>query len=126
MKRFWIGLSLLAVILIGGLWINHRMSRIHMPCAVDLERAAACALEEDWTGAAALADRARETWQKNWRLNAAMTDHQAMDEIDAFFEELEVYRSREETTPFSAACLYLAQRMKDIGYSFRFTLWNLL
>lgn len=126
MKRFWIGLALLVSILAGGIWSSHRMSRIHTPCAMDLEHAAQCAMEGDWFGAAALADRAEQTWQMTWHLSAMMSDHDPMDEIDALFAQLEVYRIRGETSAFSAECQYLAQRLKDMGETFRFTWWNLL
>jgi len=126
MKRFWIGIGLLAAVLAAGLWAGNRLRQAHLPCAEDLEQAAACAMAEDWAEASALTDRAKQSWQKNWRISAAITNHQPMDEIDALFEELEVYRAREETAAYCAACLYLSERVRDLSNSFRVSWWNLL
>lgn len=126
MKRMWFGLGLLALILIVGIWSGHRMTRVQVPCAEDLERAAACAMAEDWSGAGALTERARDLWQDNWKVCAAVSSHQPMEEIDALFEELDIYRAREDTTAYSAGCVYLAERLRDLGNSFRLNWWNLL
>lgn len=126
MKRFWIGILLLALVLAAGLWSGSRMRRIHTPCAVDLERAAACAMAEDWATASALTEQARELWNRNWKFSAAIAHHEPMDEIDALFEELEIYRAREETAAYCASCLYLSARVRDLGNSFQLSWWNLL
>ncbi len=126
MKRMWIGIGLLAVVLIGGVWSGKRMMNTHLPCAEDLEHAAACAMAEDWGSAGALAEKARDTWQQNRKISASVTDHEPMDEIDAIFEELEVYRAREETAAYSAGCMYLAEQLRDLGNSFRLSWWNIL
>lgn len=126
MKRFWIGTALLIAILAGGGWTSRYMSRTHTPCAMDLEHAAQCAMKGDWEGAAVLADRAQQFWQHSWHMCAMMSDHDPMDEIDALFSQLEIYRLRGETSAFSASCRYLAQRLMDMGESFRLTWWNLL
>lgn len=126
MKRFWFGLGLLVLLLSTGLWAGSRMSRIHTPCAMDLERAATCAMAEDWVTASQLTDQAKELWQKNWSASAAISHHQPLDEIDALFEELEIYRAREETAAYCAACRYLSERVRDLSNSFRINWWNLL
>lgn len=126
MRRFWIGVGLLAVLLAAGMWTGSRMRRTHMPCVADLENAAACAMAEDWTAAGALSGRAKEGWQNSWHLSASMANHQRMDEIDALFEELEIYRAREETSAYCAGCMYLAELLRDLGESFRLSWWNLL
>lgn len=126
MKRFWVGVGLLGAMLILGIWTGQRMIRSPMPCAQDLEQAAAQAMAEDWTAAGALSDRARETWEQNRKFSASVANHRVMDEIDALFRELEIYRAREETAAYSAECMYLAERLRDLGNSFRLNLWNLL
>lgn len=126
MKRFWIGVGILGVILVIGIWAGNRMQRTHIPCAMDLENAAACAMAEDWQGAGSLGDRARESWQRSRKVSASIANHQIMDEIDALFEELEIYRAREETAAYCAGCIYLAERLRDLGNSFRLSWWNVL
>ena len=126
MKRFWIGIGLLAAVLVVGIWAGSRMQQVHTPCAEDLERAAACAMAEDWAAASALTNRAKQLWQNNRHTSAAIASHQPLDEIDALFEELEIYRAREETAAYCASCLYLSERVRDLGQSFRISWWNLL
>ena len=126
MRRFWIGVGLLGALLAAGLWTGSRMQRTHMPCAADLENAAACAMAEDWAAAGSLGDRERKSWQRSRNISASFANHQIMDEIDALFGELEIYRAREETAAYCAGCIYLAERLRDLGNSFRLSWWNLL
>ena len=126
MKRFWIGLAMLVLLLITAVLAQHRMERIHTPCAMDLQWSADRAREGDWTAAGELAHRAREAWTGNWHLTAVLANHQPIDEVDALFEELEVYLDRRETTAYCAACVFLSQRVIDLGESFRLNWWNLL
>lgn len=126
MKRFWIGLSMLVLLLAASIFAQHRMERVHTPCAMDLQWSADRAREGDWQAAGALALRARESWTENWHLSAILANHQPIDEVDALFEELQVYLDRQETTSYCAACVFLAQRVLDLGESFRLNWWNLL
>ena len=59
MKRIWIGIGLLIVLLIGGLWISNTIADTHLPSAEDLEEASQLALEGDWDRASALMNRAK-------------------------------------------------------------------
>lgn len=126
MKRFWIGIAMLIMLLSGSLLAQHRMERIHTPCAMDLAWSADRAQAGDWQSAGELAHRARDTWSRNWRFTAILSNHQPLDEVDALFEELEVYLTRQETTSYCAACVFLSQRVMDLGESFRLNWWNLL
>lgn len=126
MKRIWIGIGLLIVLLIGGLWISNTMADTHLPSAEDLEEASQLALEEDWDRASALMNRAKEKWQKKWRVTASFADHEPMDEIDGMFAELTVYAKARDTEEFSGTCAHLAKLMKAMGDSHSFNWWNLL
>lgn len=126
MRRFWIGLVLLAALLAAGIWAGNRMERVHMPCAMDLQWAQSQASRGNWVAAGALTQRARDAWNRNWHFAAALANHQPMDEIDALFEELEVHLQRQDGALFCAACNYLAQKVRNLGDSFRLSWWNLL
>ena len=125
MRRFWIGIGLLGALLAAGLWSGSRMRRNHMPCAADLDNASAYAMAEDWIRADALAERARNTWEHNLRLSAAIHDHRPLEEIDALFRELDIYRAREETAAYCALCAHLSSRLKDLAMSGELSWWNL-
>ena len=126
MKRIWIGIALLAAMLIGGIWVAEVMEQSHFPSARDLRRASELALESDWSRAEALARRAKEKWQKKWPVTASFADHEPMDEIDALFAELETYGKARDKTAYSAACAYLAEALEALGAAHSFNWWNLL
>lgn len=126
MKRIWIGIGLLAALLLAGIWVADAMEDSHEPGAADLRRASQLALEEDWATAEALTKRARDTWEKRWRVTASFADHEPMDEIDGMFAELKVYASAKDEIAYSGTCAHLAELMDAMGKAHSFNWWNLL
>ncbi|MBQ7802204.1 MAG: DUF4363 family protein [Oscillospiraceae bacterium] len=126
MKRIWIGIGLLAALLIGGLWVADAMEDSHLPGAKDLRRASELALEEDWLRAEALTGRAREKWERKWRVTASVADHEPMDEIDGMFEELKTYARARDEVAYSGTCAHLAALLEAMGHAHSFNWWNLL
>lgn len=126
MKRIWIGIGLLAALLVLGIWTAEVMEDSQLPCAKDLRRASELALEEDWSQAEALTKRARDKWEKRWRITAALADHEPMDEIDSIFAELKVYAAVRDEVAYSGTCAQLAELMEAMGAAHSFNWWNLL
>ena len=126
MRRFWIGIGLLGVFLLAGLWLGSRMHRIHTPIAEALTRAEERAEGGDWAQAERLTRDARDQWEQHRDFSAAFCNHQPMDEIDARFRRLEIYLARQQETAYRAECLYLSERLEDLAESFRLKWWNLL
>lgn len=126
MKRIWIGIGLLAALLLAGIWVADAMADSHEPGAADLRRASQLALEEDWDMAEALTGRARDTWEKRWRVTASFADHEPMDEIDGMFAELKVYARVKDEVAYSGTCAHLAELMDAMGKAHSFNWWNLL
>ena len=126
MKRIWIGIALLTLLLGAGAGISGFMGRVHLPVAQDLHRAGELAMEEQWGPAQAFANRGQTQWQKKWPVIAAIADHEPMDEIDALFAQLEVYAKEEDALLYSAACAHLASLLEALGQSHSFTWWNLM
>lgn len=126
MKRIWIGIGLLVVILIAGIWVAETMENIQKPNADDLRRASQLALEEQWPLAEALTKRARDTWEKKWHLTASVANHAPMDEIDGLFAQLKVYAKVRDQISYSGTCAYLAERIEAMGHEHAFHWWNLL
>lgn len=126
MKRIWIGIVLLAALLAAGLWVAEAMEDSHIPGAKDLHRASELALEEDWPRAEALTKRARDNWEKKWRVTASFADHEPMDEIDGLFAELKVYAKAKDEIAYSGTCAHLAELMEAMGEAHAFNWWNLL
>ena len=126
MKRIWIGIGLLVVLLAAGIWTAEFARDSQRPGAKDLRRASELALAEDWPQAEALRKRALDHWEKRWRLTAAFADHEPMDEIDGIFAELKVYAAVRDQVAYSAACAHLAELLEALGMAHSFNWWNLL
>lgn len=126
MKRFWIGLVILAVLLAGSCLIHTALVRIHDPIADDLKLSAAAALTEDWDTALDLAHHAAVRWEQYHRFTAAFADHTPMDELDSLFAELKIYARQRENPHFSATCTHLSYMASSIAESHRLSWWNLL
>ena len=105
MKRLPIGIGVLLSLLALGFWVGRTADRIHGAVAADLEEAAQA---QNWEEAAS-ADAAWEKWEEHRGLSAAITDHTALDEIEAGFAQLQVYRRQGDLTHYTATCARLSQ-----------------
>ena len=126
MKREWIGIGLLLVLLALGLLTTRRMERACEDIADQIGKAGTLALAEDWEGADRLLRKARGRWDGGWRLHAALTDHEPMENVDSQLEALGVYQKQREKVAFAALCAQLASQIRDIGDAHKLTWWNLL
>lgn len=126
MKRLFIGILILAVLLCGSLSISIAMENIHRPIADCLEQAVQKALSQDWEAALDLVDLANARWTKYHDFTAAFADHTPMDEMDTLLEELEIYGQSRENPHFSATCANLYFIATAFAESQLLTWWNLL
>lgn len=126
MKRFTLGIILLAVMLAGCLCVSWGMEHLHRPVSQNLEQAAALACAGDLPEAALLAEKAHQDWQQHWRFVAAFADHGPMEEIDALFAALKTYVSVGEEADFAALCSQLARLTEAMADAHVFNWWNLL
>lgn len=125
MKRLWIGIGLMAVMLLAGILTPVILEKSHTPVVEDLGRAAELALEENWEGAARFSRRAEEKWQKTRPVTASFADHEPMDEIEALFAQLKIYGRVGDRVAYSSTCVYLASQLDALGDYHNLTLWNL-
>lgn len=126
MRRSAFGLVLLLVLLAGGIRTLTSMERIHGPVAEDLRSSARLAMEGDWTEAEAKLDRAEKAWRKHWKVDAALTDHGPMTEIDCLFARLSVFSELRDAGEFSAGCRELARKVEGLSDSHGVMWWNFL
>lgn len=109
MKRLWVGILLLLVLLAGTLAVTVAMDRIYAPMAEALKAGDLEAAEERYG---------------RWRqLTAAFADHGPMEEMDALFARAEICGDEQER---KALCAELAQRAKAMSNAHSPTWWNLL
>ena len=126
MKRLWLGLGILAVLLAVSIAVTAGMDRVHERIAADLDAAQTAAETENWEQADALAQAAARKWQRARRFTAAVADHGPMDDVDRQFAALMAYGAARETADFTAACAELAVQTRAMGDSHALTWWNLL
>ena len=126
MKRSWIGLILLLVLLAGGIAATWAMGQCHTPISRDLANAALAAVEGNWERGESLLLSARTAWGRSRHLTACFADHTPMEEIDALFAQVEVYAAVREETDFAAGCAALAGKVKAMGQAHGASWWNLL
>lgn len=126
MKRIYLGLGILAILLCVALLVSAVMDRLHAPIAQDLQDAALAAKNGDWESAATLAGSAADRWQHCKRFTAALADHSPMDDMEGLFAELEVYLQQREMPHFAATCRHLAYLAGAMGDNHAMSWWNLL
>lgn len=126
MKRIWIGVGLLVVMLLAGILVGEFMENSHCPDAKVLERAAAKAMAGDWESARQLSGNAEAGWRKRWRLTAAVVDHGELETVDSLFSELKIYAETRDQPHYSATCVSLASLLEALGKTHSFNWWNLL
>lgn len=126
MKRTVFGVILLAALLAACLLIENRMTAIHGPTALLVEKAGQLALSEDWADAEITFEKARNRWEKSRRLTASLADHTPMEDADALFAQLKIFAEQRETTHFAALCQELSGRVEAMADAHAAAWWNVL
>ena len=126
MKRGWIGLALLVVLLASGLFTAKKMEEYHSDGAKKLTRAGVYAMEDNWAPARELAFQAMKQWQEHREFTAAFADHEPMEDVDCLFAQLPAYARQEDTAHFAAICAELAKRLEAVSDAYSFLWWNVL
>ena len=126
MKRSWIGLGLLMVLLALGIVTTWAMEKIHAPIESQLQQAAVFALEENWAQADAASQSAISAWDKWEHFRACLADHTPVEEIDAGLEEQKIYAAARENAAFAAACAELGRKIAAVGEAHGLVWWNIL
>lgn len=126
MKRFRIGVILLAVLLVLSLGVQLFMVKTQQPIAAALAAAGENARAGHWDAAKQFADAAADRWQENWHLTAAFADHVHMEDIDSLMAQLPVYLNDRDETGFTALCAELIQKVNAMSDAHQLNWWNLL
>ena len=126
MKRMWIGIVFLLVVLTIGSILTIAFGKLHEPLADTLQQAADAALEADWPKALKLSKNARMRWEKNRHFTAAVADHEPLEEIDQLFGQLQVWEREENKAKFAVTASRLAVLTRAMADSQAITWWNLL
>ncbi len=125
MKRCWIGLGLLLIVLAAGIGTGVLMDQIHEPVAWKLEQAADYAMVGLWREAEDCSNEAKADWDKWSRMRGSLADHGPVEDAEAIFVQLPVFAG-EEDLHFAALCRELARKVRAVGEAHSFNWWNFL
>lgn len=126
MKRFWIGVIILAILLAAGIGTTVFAVRTHTDISESLEQASEAALRGRWEEAKALSMGAKGKWEDYRKVTASIADHEPMEEIDDLFSQMEIYLLTRQQIPFSACCASLGILTDAIGEAHAVSWWSLL
>lgn len=126
MKRSWLGLGLLIVLLAASVMTTWIMTQLHESIEEDLKQAAAYAVSGDWNNADRYFRRAKEDWDQWNHLRSCFADHTPVEEIDSGLALLEVYCVAREDAAFAAECCRLARQVAAVGEAHELVWWNVL
>lgn len=117
MKRFWIGICVLAVLLAAGIAVTYVMERCHEPISRELDAASQAVLAGDWNRAVGSAEAAFEKWQRCRDFTAAFADHSVLEEVECLFAQIQVFAAGRDTLSFAAACAHLSRLTDAVAQS---------
>ncbi len=126
MRRLYVGIGLLAVLLAIGIFLTSAFVGLHEPVKTVLEQAQEAAMEDDWPRAAAITRQAHQEWKRFRKFAAAVADHEPMEEMDAMFHRLEALCRMEQVDEFASDCAELARLAEAMAESQKLVWWNLL
>lgn len=126
MKRLWLGIILLTLLPLLGVFESVKIESLTQPVSDTLSRAAQAALAEDWAQAQQLCGEAEGKWEAHWSFLAAMNHHGPMEEIDSQFARMRMLLQTRSAAEFSACCARMGEMIRALGDAHRVNLRNLL
>ena len=114
-RRFYLGLGLLLLLLIGGLLLSAWVSRKISPLEQALTEAAGEAVTGDFSRAVRLSEEAQAGWEAFSRCFGLLTHHGLLADANTRFASLDPWRQAGEEEEFAVCCLELAGLLRQIG-----------
>lgn len=115
MKFFWIGLSILAIILTCCLTVLLPLRHNCLETAELLSQAIEASEQEESETAAQLAEAAERDWQKYDKLLASFLCHDETDTVNDHFSRLRSYTATGNRSEFHATCSALVTTLEDLA-----------
>lgn len=126
MGRLWIGIGILVILLAMGILLLWGSGVFFEELSQDLEKAGELALAGNWQAAGEKAEKSREKWEQYHRFWASFTDHEPVEQMQALFSQLELYRARQLEVDFAAVCRNLVHLAEAIDESHSLRWWSVL
>ena len=125
MNRFWLGVGLLVLFLVAGIWSTVFLDTVHEPISETLEQATEQIIAGDLDEGIRLSQQARQKWRSCWGVTALVIDHDPVEQIDALFAQMEVCGKAGFEEEFAAACASASALIRAVSNAHGFTWWNL-
>lgn len=126
MNKLWIGIGLLLFLLIGGIGLLWGSSVFFGDFSESVEEAGEMALAGDWLSATQKMEQIREKWEWQRRFWASFTDHEPVEQVQALFSQLELYKEQQLQTEFASACRALSHVVQAIEETHGLRWWSVL
>ena len=126
MKQVWIGLGILAALLLGGIWMGNTLERAHEQQIRDLDQARVAAEAGNWNLAEAHLTRAKKEWNEKRNISGTLYRQDPLDQIDGLFVQLESSAAIRDRAGFCENCALLARSLQNLPQSHSFHWRNLL
>ena len=126
MKRMWVGIILLGLLLLLGVFLWCFLGNMFQDLSRDMEQAAAAIGQGDWDTAFSLTAQAQSTWEKYHDFTAAFTDHAPLEQLDTLFSQLPIYARQSLWADYASECTRISGVADAISEVHRLTWWNLL
>ena len=126
MKRLWIGITVLAVLLGSGLLAGFFLERHHGPICQALEEASRLALDGDLDKAEELTKNAQGQWENCLKWTSALVEHGILEEAEYLFAEAEVFCQSGDAQKLAATCARLSKLIEAIAQSHHTSWQNVL
>lgn len=124
--RMWLGIGLLLLFLVLGLYTSAATERVCSPIAKVLQEACDYAAVGQLDTAAALTMQANKQWKNSWNKLALIADHSPIEQIDGLFAQAAMYARTGALENFSATCAHLSKLVDAISDAHHLTWWNLI
>ncbi len=124
MKRLWIGVALMVLLLTGSIWEFRRLENTYRPASEQMAQAVQMAQQKNLDGAAALTRAVESAWDEHKHLTAAFAVHDSMDEIESLFAELRSYYAAGDEAGYAVICAQLSTLLDTLANSHSLTWWN--
>ena len=126
MRRLWIGVGVLVVMLAVAICLTAAFDRIHTPLSEEIKQASQLAMAGEWEKATALTRQARADWKNYRELIAAVADHEPLEKMEYLLDQLLVYGQLHRRADFAAICVEVAALAEAMLESQSLSWWNFL
>lgn len=126
MKRCRLGAAALVLLLVFGGFSSFRLRIFCSGVVSAVEEAGAAAQKQDWSGARASTERARDSWTRGRSMAAVFSDHAPLEQVDTLLALLDTALARRDGAVFADVCAQLITTLNALSEAHQLSPENLL